>query len=91
MARLTRSSASKDAELQVLGQEVAVPRRQNPGPRRAWADRAVRSRKLRQLSRSCYCDSASALDPPALPPEADQLGSYVQDLRGGHGRRCLEQ
>jgi hypothetical protein len=37
MALLARSSASKDAELLVLRQEVAVLRRQHPSP--AWAGR----------------------------------------------------
>jgi putative transposase len=41
MALLARSSASKDAELLVLRQEVAVPRRQNPRPKLNWADQAM--------------------------------------------------
>ncbi|MEE6263944.1 helix-turn-helix domain-containing protein [Plantactinospora sonchi] len=38
---LSRSSASKDAEILVLRHEVAVLGRANPKPRLAWTDRAI--------------------------------------------------
>jgi hypothetical protein len=49
LALLARSSASKNAEILVLRQEVAVLRRLNPKPRLKWTGRAVLAALSRML------------------------------------------
>jgi hypothetical protein len=49
LALLARSSASKNAEILVLRQEVAVLRRVNPKPQLEWTDRAVLAALSRML------------------------------------------
>ena len=46
---LSRSTASKDAELPVLRHEAAVLRRAKPRPQLDWADRAARTALIRLL------------------------------------------
>jgi hypothetical protein len=66
MVLLARSSASKDAELLVLRQEVAVLRRQDPKPRPDWADRMVIAALARLLPRPLRRNRLATPDTLAL-------------------------
>lgn len=66
LALLARSSASKDTEILVLRQEVAVLRRVNPKPRLEWTDRAMLAALSRMLPRGFALHLAKATLPAAL-------------------------
>ena len=52
LALFARSSASKNAEILVLRQEVAILRRGNPKPRIGWTDRAMLAALARILPKA---------------------------------------
>jgi hypothetical protein len=75
MVLLARSSASKDAELLVLRQEVAVLRRQHPRPR----DRAG------QFTDAFDAVLAGAgIEVVKIPPRSPRANGYAERL-GAHG------
>lgn len=95
MALLLRSSASKDAELLVLRQEVAVLRRQNPKPKLDWADRAMFAALARllpgplRMNRLVTPDTLLRLA-PAVGPLALDLSASRWQTAGGPADRGAE-
>jgi putative transposase len=68
---LSRSTASKDAEILVLRHEVAVLGRANPKPRLAWTDRAILAALARIMPKALRAHRiVHPRHPAALTPSA---------------------
>ena len=85
---LARSSASKDAELLMLRQEVAVLRRQNPKPRLDWADRMVIAALARLLPRPVRMRRLVTPDTAPLAPASGPLAVDLSPPGRTSAYRC---